>query len=64
MLGMRPTELTSGEWVEIDLDAGLWTLPAKRRKLPKHLKEANRSEDAHLVPLPKQAIALLKDLHD
>ena len=64
MLGMRPTELTSGEWSELDLDAGLWTLPAKRRKLPKHLKEANRPEDAHLVPLPKQAIELLRDLHD
>lgn len=64
MLGMRPTELTSGEWSEVDLDNGLWTLPAKRRKLPKHLKAANRPEDAHLVPLPKQAIELLRELHE
>ena len=64
MLGMRPTELTSGEWSEIDLDAGLWTLPAKRRKLPKHLKEANRPEDTHLVPLPTQAVELLRELHE
>jgi len=57
---LRPTELRAGEWSEIDLDAGLWTIPVARMKVKKHIKEANQS--THIVPLPRQAIAILKEL--
>ena len=63
-LGLRPTELSSGEWSEINFETAQWVLPAKRRKLPVHLKKANRVEDAHIVPLPRQAIEILKKLHE
>jgi integrase len=52
MLGCRPSELREAPWSEFDLDNALWTIPAERMK---------RSRE-HLVPLPVQAIELLKEL--
>ncbi len=63
MVMVRPTELTSAEWSEINFDTSTWTIPAKRRKLERHIKEANKPEDAHIVPLSEQALEILKDLH-
>ncbi len=63
MVMVRPSELSSAEWLEIDLDTATWTIPAKRRKLPQHLKKANRRQDAHIVPLCNQAITELKIIH-
>lgn len=50
---VRPVELCAAEWSEFDLEAGVWSIPASRMKrdLP------------HMVPLSRQAIALLRDLH-
>ncbi|HEL4826708.1 TPA: tyrosine-type recombinase/integrase [Stenotrophomonas maltophilia] len=48
----RPGELRKAEWVEIDLDAGQWSIPAEKMKMGV----------AHIVPLSKQAIAILKEL--
>jgi integrase len=63
MTMLRPSELANGEWEEIDLKGKIWTIPAKRRKLSNHLKQANRKEDTHIVPLPEQCIVLLEELH-
>ncbi|MBB2493502.1 tyrosine-type recombinase/integrase [Aquipseudomonas ullengensis] len=52
MLACRPSELREARWEEINLDAGLWLIPAERMK--------RRRE--HLVPLPTQAVALLREL--
>lgn len=60
MLFQRPGELRAAEWSEIDLDAGLWTIPAARMKRSKAGKEHG---DPHLVPLPRQAVAILAGLH-
>lgn len=53
----RTNEVITATWDEIDLDAGLWTIPADRMK-------AGRE---HRVPLTGAAVALLKalprDLH-
>ena len=51
---VRPGELRHAEWEEIDLDAGLWGIPAGKMKMGK----------AHHVPLSKQAVAILKQLHE
>jgi integrase len=61
MLLLRPGELRAGEWSEIDLDAALWTVPARRMK--RELREKLIGAP-HLVPLPKQAVAVLRDLRD
>lgn len=60
---LRPTELRGAEWSEIDLEKATWTIPAKRRKLATHLKRSNRKEDAHIVPLASQVVALFEELH-
>lgn len=52
MLACRPSELREARWDELDLDKALWTIPAERMK--------RRRE--HLVPLPRQALALLEEL--
>ncbi|CAA6816755.1 MAG: Integrase family protein [uncultured Thiotrichaceae bacterium] len=58
----RPAEITNAEWIEIDFESATWTIPAKRRKLPMHLKEANRPQDTHIVPLCSQALVILENI--
>lgn len=60
MLFQRPNELRGAAWSEIDLDKALWTVPAARMKRRKDGKEHG---DPHLVPLPRQAIEILRNLH-
>ncbi|GAA0707916.1 tyrosine-type recombinase/integrase [Dokdonella soli] len=62
LLFQRPGELRAAEWSEIDLDAGEWRIPASRRKLSKAAKENPRTPP-HIVPLSKQAVAILRELH-
>lgn len=49
---VRPGELRQAEWVEINLDAAEWNIPAERMKM----------KEPHLVPLSRQAVAILKEL--
>jgi integrase len=49
----RPNESVQAQWTEFDLEKALWKIPAQRMK-------ARRE---HLLPLPVQAIALLKAMH-
>jgi len=60
MLLLRPGELRFGEWSEIDLDKALWTVPAVRMK--RELRQKLHGAP-HFVPLPKQAVAILRELH-
>lgn len=53
MLFVRPGELRQMEWAEIDLEAEQWNLPAEKMKM----------KLAHIVPLSRQAVAILKELH-
>ena len=62
MLMARPSEISNGEWSEIDFDTATWTIPASRRKLPQHIKKANREQDSHIIPLCPQALAILENL--
>jgi integrase len=50
---LRPGELRYGRWDEIDFDAAEWRIDAERMKGGKR---------AHLVPLSKQSIAILRDV--
>lgn len=56
----RPGEVRGMRWDELDLDAGMWTIPAARMKSTIAKKAAG---EPHLVPLSTQAIAILRDLH-
>ena len=60
MLMLRPGELRHAAWEEIDLNAAEWTIPATRMKREK----AGKLHGApHLVPLPRQAVEVLRELH-
>ncbi|WBX85349.1 tyrosine-type recombinase/integrase [Sphingosinicella microcystinivorans] len=50
---VRPGELRHAEWSEIDLDAGLWIIPAGKMKMRK----------PHHVPLSRQSVELFRQLH-
>ena len=60
MLFQRPGELRGMAWAEIDLDAALRTIPAMRMKRG---IDGKTNGDPHLVPLPVQAVEILRKLH-
>jgi len=49
----RPNEAVEAQWAEFDLDAAIWHIPAERMKKRKE----------HTVPLPSQAVEILRALH-
>lgn len=50
---VRPGELRHAEWSEIDLDKAEWRIPAEKMKM----------REQHIVPLSRQAVAILRELH-
>jgi integrase len=52
MFFVRPGELRTAEWAEIDLDEGAWNIPAHKMKM----------KQPHIVPLCAQAIEILTEL--
>lgn len=50
---VRANELCRAEWQEIDFEKCLWTIPAERMKMRR----------VHKVPLAKQVMQLLQELH-
>lgn len=49
---VRSSELRKAQWSEIDLEDALWRIPAERMKMRK----------PHMVPLSRQAVAILREL--
>ncbi len=60
ILFQRPGELRAAAWAEFDLDAAMWTIPAVRMK---RSVDGKRNGDPHQVPLPTQAVEILRKLH-
>lgn len=50
----RPGEARSMEWSELDLDGGVWTIPAHKAKMRRQ----------HDVPLSRQSIAIIKSMSE
>lgn len=50
---VRPGELRHAEWQEVDIEKAEWRIPAEKMKM----------KAVHIVPLSKQAIAILEDIH-
>lgn len=59
LLYQRPGNLRMMEWAELDLDGALWTIPSMKMKRTVQGKEQG---EAHTVPLPTQAVALLRGI--
>uniref|UniRef100_UPI003F61BABB tyrosine-type recombinase/integrase n=1 Tax=Erwinia sp. V71 TaxID=3369424 RepID=UPI003F61BABB len=53
LTGLRTIELRASEWADIDLDKGIWQIPAERMKMRR----------PHVVPLSNQVKALLEEIH-
>lgn len=51
--GLRPSEVREARWSEFDMANALWEIPAERMK----------KKRPHVVPLSKQSMALLEELH-
>ena len=60
MLLLRPGELRHAQWAEFDLDGAAWHIPAARMKRE---RDGKLHGAPHLVPLPRQAVAALRELH-
>lgn len=54
----RPGNVREMEWSEINFETAEWTIPSVKMKRTKEQKE---KMPAHVVPLPRQAIKLLKE---
>ncbi|MEJ8863056.1 tyrosine-type recombinase/integrase [Pseudomonas jessenii] len=54
LTAVRPGELRTAPWSEFDLDAATWTIPKERMK----------ARRPHVVPLPRQAVAILRQLKE
>src|SRR3546814_20100007 len=50
---VRTVELRKASWEEFDLDNAMWSSPAERMKM----------RLPHLVPLSRQTLAALRELH-
>jgi len=50
---LRPGELRQAQWCDIDLEEMVWSIPAERMKMRR----------PHRVPLSRQVVALLEELH-
>ena len=59
LLYQRPGNLRMMEWAELDLDRPLWTIPSMKMKRTVREKEQG---EAHIVPLSKQAVSLLRGI--
>jgi integrase len=53
LLFVRPGELRQAEWSEINFAAAEWRIPASKMK----------GRTLHIVPLSRQALAIVRDLH-
>ncbi|MCP4309481.1 MAG: integrase family protein [bacterium] len=61
--GCRLEEACSATWAEFDLESGVWTIPASRRKDTRSRTRKKQVQQVdHVVMLPKQAVDLLGEL--
>jgi integrase len=60
ILFQRPGNLRTMRWVDLDLDTALWSIPSEDMK---RTKAEKINGQPHVVPLPRQAVAVLRDLH-
>jgi integrase len=54
LTGVRPGELRAAPWAEFNLNSATWTIPKERMK----------ARRPHVVPLPRQTVAILRQLHE
>ena len=65
LIFIRSSELRFARWSEIDFDTAMWTIPAEREAIEgvKHSQRGSKMRTSHLVPLSRQALDILKQVH-
>lgn len=65
LIFIRSSELRFARWSEIDFDRAIWSIPPKREPIEgvKFSHRGAKMRTHHLVPLPHQAIEILKHIH-
>jgi integrase len=59
----RLDEVCSATWNEFDLEAGVWTITAGRRKDTRsRARKKQAPAPPHVIPLPRQAISMLDEM--
>ncbi|MEO8186130.1 MAG: integrase arm-type DNA-binding domain-containing protein [Burkholderiaceae bacterium] len=61
LLFQRPGQLRLAHWEDIDLERKLWRCPPEKMKL-REWKKRDARTPAHFVPLPTQAVDILRDI--
>ncbi|TBM21945.1 tyrosine-type recombinase/integrase [Hafnia paralvei] len=61
---IRSSELRFARWSEVDFDTAMWTIPGEREPLEgvKHSQRGSKMRTPHLVPLSRQALAILEKI--
>lgn len=64
LIFIRSSELRFARWSEIDFETSMWIIPPEREPIPgvKHSQRGSKMRTPHLVPLSKQALAILKQI--
>ncbi|NOJ40312.1 tyrosine-type recombinase/integrase [Bradyrhizobium australiense] len=60
---VRPGTIATAKWAHFDLKKALWVVPFEGLKMATERSEAGKSVDDYIVPLSRQAVALLRELH-
>ncbi|MFK1708411.1 tyrosine-type recombinase/integrase [Klebsiella quasipneumoniae] len=65
LIFIRSSELRFARWSEIDFETAMWTIPAEREAIEgvKHSQRGSKMRTPHLVPLSRQALEILKQVH-
>lgn len=61
---IRSSELRFARWSEVDFETAMWTIPGEREPLEgvKHSHRGSKMRTPHLVPLSRQALAILEKI--
>ncbi|HHO0186650.1 TPA: tyrosine-type recombinase/integrase [Enterobacter cloacae] len=61
---IRSSELRFARWSEVDFESAMWTIPGEREHLEgvKHSHRGSNMRTPHLVPLSRQALAILEKI--
>lgn len=59
ILFQRPGNIRTMRWADLDLDKALWSIPSDDMK---RTKAEKINGQAHVVPLPRQAVVVLRDI--
>lgn len=62
MMFQRPGQIRFADWEDISLDIKLWRCPPEKMKMREWQKRDSRTP-AHFVPLPRQAMEILRELY-